>query len=134
MAHVEEISKTKILRTCHELARHGVTTSGFYEVDPDGELIGHDPINVFCTFTEDGQAITEILHDSEDIIRVEKCSEVGCFTHDVKYDVPLAQIKALASLSESCEQKITFGCFLAPLSSNENTLGGWLDRNGKNMI
>ncbi len=41
VAHLEELSKIKTLRTCHELAQYGVTTSGWYKLDPDGDLIGN---------------------------------------------------------------------------------------------
>ncbi len=39
--HLEELSKIKTLRTCHELAQHGITTSGKYNIDPDGDQIGN---------------------------------------------------------------------------------------------
>jgi hypothetical protein len=45
---VEQISKTKVLRTCYELAQSGVDRSGVYQVDPDGHLVGEKPISVYC--------------------------------------------------------------------------------------
>ena len=36
--HLEEVSKMKIARTCDELSRYGITTSGEYTLDPDAEL------------------------------------------------------------------------------------------------
>ena len=38
---LEQLSKFKTLRTCQELASRGLTLSGLYEVDPDGEGIGY---------------------------------------------------------------------------------------------
>ena len=93
-------------------------------------MISHDPIRVHFSFDGD-KVITEISHYQEKNIVVDHCDSIGCFQQEIEYDVPLEQITALVSLSESCEQYIDFGCFLAPLIENEENLGGWLDRNGK---
>ena len=130
LEHLEEVAKVKILRSCEELARHGVNKNGLCIIDPDGEMISHDPIRVHCSFDGD-KVITEISHYQEKNIVVDHCDSIGCFQQEIEYDVPLEQITALVSLSESCEQYIDFGCFLAPLIENEENLGGWLDRNGK---
>ena len=130
LENLEELAKIKILRSCEELARHGVKKSGLYIIDPDGEMISHDPIRVNCLFDGD-KVVTEISHYQEKNIIVDHCDSIGCFKQDIEYDVPLEQITALISLSESCEQYIDFGCFLAPLIESEENLGGWLDRNGK---
>ena len=37
---------------------------------------------------------------------VSKCRERGCFVQRIRYNVPMRQISALASLSENCEQHI----------------------------
>ena len=50
--HLEELSKIKTLRTCHELAQHGVTTSGWYNLDPDGDLIGNQMRNECHSYIE----------------------------------------------------------------------------------
>ena len=67
---LEQLSKFKTLRTCQELASRGLTLSGLYEVDPDGEGIG--PIEVFCDFSTN---TTQILHDKEDMIKIDKCNK-----------------------------------------------------------
>merc|ERR1719244_94315 len=64
VAHLEELSKLQVVRSCEELAQFGVEKSNNYWIDPDGPLTGQDPIQVFCDFTEGG-AVTEISHDSE---------------------------------------------------------------------
>ena len=130
MAYVEELSKinTKFLRTCEELALHGISTDGLYKIDPDGEMIGFAPIEVYCIFGAEGNVVTEIKHYQ--VIEVEKCAQPQCFNKTVEYEVPMEQIEALISLSTTCGQSISFGCFLAPLLSNGEELGGWKDRNG----
>ena len=50
LEHLEELSKIKTLRTCEEYRRYGISSSGFYEIDPDGSLIGHEPFQVYCNF------------------------------------------------------------------------------------
>ena len=127
---VEEMTKVKTLRSCEELARHGIAKSGMYQIDPDGELISNDPIRVNCIF-KNGQAITEISHYQEKTIVVDNCDGIGCFKQEINYEVPIGQMEALISLSETCEQSVSYGCFLAPLISvNETLLGGWNDRLG----
>ena len=79
--------------------------------------------------------MTEIDHTNQnDIIVVDHCDGIQCFTKEIQYAVPMDQIKALKSISSSCTQEISFGCFLAPLYREEVLLGGWLDINGKKII
>jgi hypothetical protein len=128
LQYVEQISKTKVLRTCYELAQSGVDQSGTYQVDPDGHLVGEKPISVYCDM-ETGE--TEVVHNSEEMIKIDHCSTFGCFRHLVDYQVPESQIQALIQLSETCTQEIDFGCFLAPLSALDGTtFGSWIDKNG----
>ncbi len=47
---LEQLAKVKVLRTCEELAHHGVTKSDYYDIDPDGDNIGQPPIQVYCDF------------------------------------------------------------------------------------
>ncbi len=62
LEHLEEVAKVKVLRSCDELAKHGITKSGDYDIDPDGDMIGNPPIKVFCDFVT-GETL--IHHDSE---------------------------------------------------------------------
>ena len=126
---VEELSKVKILRSCEELARHGVAKNGAYTIDPDGEMISSDPIVVNCIF-DSGNVITEIPHYQEKPIVIDHCDTLACFNQNIDYPVPLSQLEALVSLSENCEQFVSFGCFLAPLETEDQFLGGWNDRKG----
>ena len=109
---LEEIAKYKTLRTCNELSNRGLTLSGIYSIDPDGEGIGYEPIEVYCNFEK---GTTEVFHDKEEMIKIEKCSNVGCASYDFNYYAPPQQIEALINLSQSCYQDLSFGCFLAPL-------------------
>ena len=43
---LEQLSKYKSLRTCQEISNHGVTLSGMYDIDPDGQGIGYEPITL----------------------------------------------------------------------------------------
>ncbi len=120
--HLEELSKIKTLRTCHELAQHGVTTSGWYNLDPDGDLVGKQlrshiilyltlsnqltgkpPVEVYCDF-QTGETI--IHHSSEETIVADHCNDVGCFKHEIQYSAPMDQIVALSQISEHCKQSI----------------------------
>ena len=76
---LEQLSKYKTFRTCHELASRGVTLSGVYEIDPDGDGIGQPPIQALCDFLLN---TTEIDKDF----------------------APQDQIDALIELSKTCYQ------------------------------
>jgi hypothetical protein len=80
LEHLEELSKVKILRTCQELSEHGITKSDLYFIDPDGELIGHPPIQVYCNF-ETG--MTEVTHNSESMFKLEHCDTSGKQPHKI---------------------------------------------------
>ena len=82
---LEQLSKFKTLRTCQELASRGLTLSGLYEVDPDGDGIGHAPIQVYCDFQSN---TTQVLHDKEEMIKIEKCPGVGCAVYKMNYFAP----------------------------------------------
>lgn len=132
VAHLEEISKIKILRTCDELHQHGVNTSGMYFSDPDGEQIGHPPIRAFCDFEKQ---VTEVIHDADNqSITIAHCDTELCFKKDILYQSPMDQIVALIQLSSSCSQEIDFSCFLAPLLYNEVEIATWTDRHGEDQV
>ena len=89
--------------------------------------MGNDPIEVICDFESN---TTEIPHDSEDLIKVEKCETPGCSRYNINYYAEMQQIQALIQLSDRCEQEITFGCFLAPLQDEGVNFGWWEDKYG----
>ncbi len=127
---LEELSKLKVLRSCHELFQHGIKTSGLYDIDPDGENIGRPPIQVYCNYTS-GATLTVLSHDSEEPVEVEHgCDGPGCFTHSITYENPMDQIQALIQISDRCSQTIQIDCYSAPLANGEVEFGWWLDKNG----
>lgn len=58
--HLKQLSKLNTVRTCEEMKEYGVDESGFYLVDPDGPLIGQEPIMVYCDF-QPGIAIAIVV-------------------------------------------------------------------------
>ena len=64
---LEQLSKYKTLRTCQEISNRGLTLSRMYDIDPDGQGIGYEPITVHCDFDTGS---TQILHDKEDVIKI----------------------------------------------------------------
>jgi len=118
------------MRTCQDLANIGVTESGTYELDPDGPDSIAESIMVYCDFTTN---VTEIIHDLESEIKIEKCPDGGngCHITELNYEAPMDQIRALIAASETCEQSIRFDCFLAPLMVyGSDHMGFWRDYNG----
>ena len=128
-------SMVRMVPTCEHLKMYGIDQSGEYDIDPDGELFGEDPIKAYCDFSGDGPATTEIRHNSDKRVDLTKCSESGCFEHKVEYlsDTVVAQMKALADISNSCSQEFIFNCYLVPLEYNGNKFGWWVDRFGNNQ-
>ena len=74
VAKLEQLARIGTLRSCAEYSRYGLKSSGMFNIDPDGPLLGSEPFQVFCNF-ETGS--TEILHDSENLTVVDHCHEPG---------------------------------------------------------
>ena len=125
---LEELSKSKTLRSCYEYSMTGIKHSGYFHIDPDGDKIGHEPFEVYCDF-EDGS--TQIPHDHELATEITPCPESMCFQLNLNYSVSMEQIVALKDISESCSQDIQFNCFLAPLTINDDPIGVWLNKDGQ---
>ena len=121
------------VRTCDEMHMFGVNKSDFYFMDPDGPLIGEEPIRVYCDFTED-YGFTRISHDSEQKIEVAHCNDPGCYARPIVYDSSMEQIKTLIELSDSCSQPIRYDCFASSLQDEGINYGYWLDKNGEDQV
>ena len=91
----------------------------------------YGPIEVFCDFSTN---TTQILHDKEDMIKIDKCNDIGCAIYEMNYFAPKEQIDALISLSESCHQDLDFGCFMAPLRFDDVDQGYWTDWDGNTQV
>ena len=76
VAYLKELSKLNVVRTCEEMKEYGINQSNYYLIDPDGPLLGKEPIRVYCEFTEE-VVTTKISHDSEERIEVEHCHDAG---------------------------------------------------------
>ena len=132
LQHLEELSKTQSLRSCHEYEEYGTKRSGMYEIDPDGPLIGSPPFLVYCDFE---LHTTEVTHNHEGATNeIDHCTGHMCYHLDIKYPADIQQIVSLIDLSETCTQDISFDCFLAPLYTDNQPIGVWVNRNGENEI
>ncbi len=109
----------------------GFSTSGYFQIDPDGVAFGEPPFRVFCDFDS---GLTQVEHDSQEAITVPLCSEPDCFQHQITYPTSTQQLINLIDLSSSCTQYIQFDCILAPLSDDGENYGAWLDRVGEKQI
>ena len=74
VAKLEQLARIGTLRSCAEYSSYGLKSSGMYNIDPDGPLLGREPFQVYCNF-ETGA--TEVLHDSENLTVVDHCHEPG---------------------------------------------------------
>jgi len=130
--HLEDLSRVQALRSCYEYSAYGITTSGLFNIDPDGSLVGHPPFEVFCNFEE---GLTEVLHDQDSkTIEIPQCEEPKCFRLDLNYNAPMEQITALKEISASCTQFINFDCFLSGLSTLNHPIGTWVNINGDEEV
>jgi len=128
LQHVEELSKTTSLRSCAEYADYGMTQSGMFTIDPDGNHVGLPAFDVYCNMST---GTTEIHHDMEYPVDITPCEEDFCYHLNVSYSAPMEQIKALIDLSESCYQGISFSCFLSALSIGDDPVGLWINRHNE---
>lgn len=132
VSYLEGLTRSKLFRSCHEMLVHGITQSDTYEIDPDGEAKGQPPIQVYCDFE---YGTTEVLHNFDNQTwTVPHCEDEFCSELNITYPAPMSQIKALIELSATCEQEITFDCFLAPLVYNDVYIAAWSDRYGEKQI
>nr|CAH0110895.1 unnamed protein product [Daphnia galeata] len=122
-------TKSGLPRTCHEarLANPSLT-SDVYWIDPDGQGVGEDPIQVTCDMSS---GITLIGHNSESPTNVGHCLDPGCYSKSIAYEASLRQISALIELSEECRQSIKYDCYSAPLEFNGVVYSWWNNRDGQ---
>ena len=130
---LEELSKMEALRSCFEYSTYGITKSGLYYIDPDGQQMGFEPFKAYCNF-EASEASTEIIHDHELAVEIAPCVGPKCFELKLEYNAPMDQISALKEISKECTQYINFDCFLSGLSSNDHPIGFWLNKDGEEEV
>ncbi|XP_057368939.1 uncharacterized protein LOC130690004 [Daphnia carinata] len=115
-------------RTCAELhAADPSLPSGLHLIDPDGQGVGDNPINVYCNMTT---GTTAIPHDCESPLDVGHCADPGCYSRPVNYYASSRQMKALVDLSTECHQAIKYDCYYAPFEFNTIPYAWWNDRYG----
>ena len=119
----------KLAKTCDDLARCGLTESGRYELDPDGPMIGKEPISVYCNFATNS---TVIKHNGTNEVTLENCdSGSGCASVNVSYEAHMNQIRSIMDHSSYCQQEIVFSCNIAPLVFNDVSFASWRYRNNE---
>merc|ERR1719367_1601420 len=84
----DEVESGISFRTCDEMYDSGYNESDYYLIDPDGFGNGEAAIRVYCDFTDD-YGVTNIPHDSEEIIEVTHCKNPGCYSRPIIYDSPM---------------------------------------------
>ena len=109
---IEATSGVKVLslkpKTYSEIrARHPVSSSGNYIIDPDGTC-GVTPISVYCDMSDKGGfSVTVVSHESESrtyVKNIPGCSHCGCYRKDVIYaGATTAQLATLTRVSLNCE-------------------------------
>ncbi|XP_078542364.1 neurexin-4-like [Lissotriton helveticus] len=125
--------KLPILQSCAALKDAGYTDSGFYSIDPDGNGQGFAEFEAYCDMTSDPTTgITEVSHDSENRIRVTPCEEAGCYHRELQYGTELAQLNALAKVSDTCEQYVRLDC--RHIRFIQSGWGWWVSWNGEKMF
>ena len=91
-----------LLRNCEEIRLFQPSKpSGIYRIDPDGPLVGEEPISAYCNMTSGS---TSISHDSEDFTEIDNCMGRGCFQRQVAYHATMRQMIALIRQSKKCHQ------------------------------
>ena len=128
---LEELSLLRLAPSCEHLATFGLTKSGFFNIDMDGEGNGLEPFRAFCNFTTNE---TIISHSYENPVEITKCSEPGCFKLELEYSTDMENLEKLIEISESCSQEITFDCHMVALEYNDVNLAWWTSRDGEKQL
>ena len=119
--HLQEMRKMTFVQDCKHLRYHGVTRSGKYFIDPDGQSEDKTlwavytnqfytqtkpPLQVFCNFEKN---YTVIPYHEQDVTQMSKL---------------------ISESRGSCWQDLTFDCNALTYSLNGIPKAWWLDRNG----
>nr|XP_026689783.1 contactin-associated protein like 5-3-like isoform X2 [Ciona intestinalis] len=100
--------------------------SGLYQIKP-----GSRPFVAHCSFNETHR-FTRIGHDAESEIQVSSCEDPLCYSRNIAYEVSMAQIVALISVSRHCRQFVKYRCRGSVLNSG-TPFAGWKSRDGLNQ-
>uniref|UniRef100_A0A3Q3SZB5 Contactin-associated protein-like 4 n=1 Tax=Mastacembelus armatus TaxID=205130 RepID=A0A3Q3SZB5_9TELE len=122
--------------TCHssiyeqscEAYKHKGNTSGYYYIDVDGSgPIG--PQLIYCNMTED-KTWTVIQHNNTELTRVRLSPGQNQHSVHFEYTSEEAQLAAIVSQSEHCEQEVTYHC----RRSHGSPLSWWVGGPGTGQV
>ena len=86
--------------------------------------------NITCIFHSLGTTL--ITHDHLDLT-VDVGGQIGGYHATIEYQISTPQLKALADLSETCRQYLTFICSDFAVWSNNEMRGWWVNIHGQKM-
>ena len=126
-----KINSPVSITSCSTIKK-GISVSGTYIIDPDGEG-GLAPFTVYCNMTDkNGVGVSDISHDSERRTHVQRCESQGCYSRDIHYTgASLSQLASLTRVSSHCEQFIKYECHGSILLRGLN--GWWVSRDSSQM-
>uniref|UniRef100_A0A3B4WXQ1 Contactin-associated protein-like 4 n=1 Tax=Seriola lalandi dorsalis TaxID=1841481 RepID=A0A3B4WXQ1_SERLL len=122
--------------TCHssiyeqscEAYKHKGNTSGYYYIDVDGS----GPIRpqlIYCNMTEDKTWMV-IQHNNTELTRVRPSPGKNQHSAHFEYASEEAQLAAIISQSERCEQEVTYHC----RKSHGSALSWWVGGPGEGQV
>uniref|UniRef100_A0A3Q3NJL1 Contactin-associated protein-like 4 n=1 Tax=Mastacembelus armatus TaxID=205130 RepID=A0A3Q3NJL1_9TELE len=128
--------------TCHssiyeqscEAYKHKGNTSGYYYIDVDGSgPIG--PQLIYCNMTED-KTWTVIQHNNTELTRVRLSPGQNQHSVHFEYTSEEAQLAAIVSQSEHCEQEVTYHCRRSRLlhTPDGSPLSWWVGGPGTGQV
>ena len=105
--HQQTLSKMIKVDSCEALAKNGIQTTGYYDVNLGNS---RNPVNIHCDFeqkeTRLGEEITSV---------VEHCATEKCLNKSLPYEASYDQLRNLMESSPSCYQNLSFYCLSSPL-------------------
>uniref|UniRef100_A0A3Q3N8A4 Contactin associated protein family member 5 n=1 Tax=Mastacembelus armatus TaxID=205130 RepID=A0A3Q3N8A4_9TELE len=107
------------------------SSSGFFSIDPDGSgPLG--PTQVYCNMTEE-KVWTVLTHNSTAPVTVQSSSLQKPHIMTFNYSTSAAQLRAIVSGSEQCQQDVVYNCRKSRLFNTKDgsPLSWWLDREGE---
>jgi len=123
-------SAKQVGKTCADLYTSSMT-SGFYTISPNPSII--KPFKVQCKVVGN-RVYTVFGHDSEAEIRARDCESPRCSVRKVKYNLPMATIRAVAQQSTQCRQFIKYRCRGSLNNYGSRSYWSWRSFNGKDYL
>ena len=124
-----------VLSSCSVIRKYGITSSGNYNIDPDGSG-GVAPFTAYCDMSDkSGVGVTVISHDSESRTLVDGYESYGSYSRSIHYSgASLSQLASLTNVSAHCEQFIKYECYGSLLLyTHWRAFGWWVSRDSSQM-